>query len=84
MARSLAHITALVEAGKLKPLLNDHVIPKADIDTADALVESGAVGKVVSSLAVNISRGLYANERLYLVISPIPPGACVCEKEGPR
>jgi NADPH:quinone reductase len=43
----LAHITALVEAGKLKPLLNDHVIPMTDIATGHALVESGAVGKVV-------------------------------------
>jgi len=46
----LAHITALVEAGKLKPLLNDHIIAMADIDTAHALVESGAVGKVVVEL----------------------------------
>jgi len=46
----LAHITALVEAGKLKPLLNDHVIPIVDIDTAHALVEAGAVGKVVVEL----------------------------------
>ena len=43
----LAHVTALVEAGKLRPLLNDHVISMADIDTAHALVKSGAVGKVV-------------------------------------
>jgi NADPH:quinone reductase len=43
----LAHITALVEAEKLKPLLNDHIIWMADIDSAHALVESGAVGKVV-------------------------------------
>src|SRR5262249_32193923 len=28
----LAHIAALVEAGKLKPLLNDHIISMADID----------------------------------------------------
>jgi NADPH2:quinone reductase len=46
----LAHITALVEAGKLMPLLNDHVISVAEIDTAHALVESGAVGKVVVEL----------------------------------
>jgi len=46
----LAHITALVEAEKLKPLLNDHIISMADIDTAHALVESGAVGKVVVEL----------------------------------
>jgi NADPH:quinone reductase len=46
----LAHIAALVETGKLKPLLNDHVISVADIDTAHALVESGAVGKVVVAL----------------------------------
>jgi len=46
----LAHIATLVEAGKLKPLLNDHIISTADIDTAHALVESGAVGKVVVDL----------------------------------
>src|SRR5215467_13514676 len=46
----LARITALVEAGKLKPLLNDHVFSVTDIDRAHALVESGAVGKVVVDL----------------------------------
>jgi NADPH:quinone reductase-like Zn-dependent oxidoreductase len=46
----LAHITSLVEAGKLKPFLNDRVISISDIDTAHALVESGAVGKVVVEL----------------------------------
>jgi NADPH:quinone reductase len=46
----LSRITALVEAGKLKPFLNDHIIPIVDIDTAHALVESGAVGKVVVEL----------------------------------
>jgi len=46
----LAHTTALVEAEKLKPLLNDHIMAMADIDTAHALVESGAVGKVVVEL----------------------------------
>ena len=43
----LTHITALIEAGKLKPLLNDHGFSFADIDAAHALVESGSVGKVV-------------------------------------
>jgi NADPH2:quinone reductase len=46
----LAHITTLVEAGKLMPLLSEHVIPIADIDTAYALVEFGAVGKIVVEL----------------------------------
>jgi NADPH2:quinone reductase len=46
----LAHITTLVEAGKLKPHLNDHVISVAGIDSAYTLVESGAVGKVVVEL----------------------------------
>jgi len=46
----LAQIAALVEAGKLKPLLNDHVTSVADIDTAHVLVESGAIGKVVVEL----------------------------------
>jgi NADPH2:quinone reductase len=46
----LAHIAALVETGNLRPLLTDHVISVADIDSAHALVESGAVGKVVVEL----------------------------------
>jgi NADPH:quinone reductase-like Zn-dependent oxidoreductase len=46
----LAHITALVEAGKLEPLLNDQVFSIAEIDTAHALVEAGATGKVVVEL----------------------------------
>jgi len=46
----LNRITTLVEAGRLKPLLNNDVISIADIDTAHALVESGAVGKVVVEL----------------------------------
>ena len=43
----LAQITALVEVGKLKPLLNHQIISMADIETAHTLVESGAIGKVV-------------------------------------
>jgi len=46
----LACITALAEAGKLKPLLNDHAFSIEDIDTAHLLVESGALGKVVVEL----------------------------------
>jgi NADPH:quinone reductase len=46
----LAHIATLVEAGKLRPFLNDHLFSVADIDSAHALVESGAVGKVVVDL----------------------------------
>jgi NADPH2:quinone reductase len=43
----LAQIAALVETEKLKPLLDDHITSVADIDSAHALVESGAIGKVV-------------------------------------
>ena len=46
----LAHVTALVETGEIKPLLNDHIVSVTDIDTAHALVESGAIGKVVVEL----------------------------------
>jgi NADPH:quinone reductase-like Zn-dependent oxidoreductase len=46
----LAQITALVEAGKLNPFLNDQVFSMPEIDTAHALVESGATGKVVVEL----------------------------------
>jgi NADPH2:quinone reductase len=43
----LAQATALVESGKLKPLLNDQQFFLEDINAAHALVESGAMGKVV-------------------------------------
>jgi NADPH:quinone reductase-like Zn-dependent oxidoreductase len=46
----LTHIAALVEAEKLKPLLNNQIISVADIETAYELVESGAAGKVVVDL----------------------------------
>jgi NADPH2:quinone reductase len=46
----LAQIAALVETGKLKSLLNDHIISAADINSAHTLVESGAIGKVVVEL----------------------------------
>jgi len=46
----LAHIATVVEVGKLKPLLNDHIISVAEANTAHALVESGALGKVVVEL----------------------------------
>jgi NADPH2:quinone reductase len=46
----LAQITALVETGKLKPPLNDHLFSVADIDRTHARVESGSVGKVVVDL----------------------------------
>jgi NADPH:quinone reductase-like Zn-dependent oxidoreductase len=43
----LTHVAVLVEAGKLKPLLNDHPMSMAETEAAYALVESGALGKVV-------------------------------------
>jgi NADPH:quinone reductase len=43
----LREAAALADAGKLKPLLNDQRFSPADIAAAHALVESGAVGKVV-------------------------------------
>jgi NADPH2:quinone reductase len=43
----LREAAALTDAGKLKPLLNDQRFSPADIEAAHALVESGAVGKVV-------------------------------------
>jgi NADPH:quinone reductase-like Zn-dependent oxidoreductase len=36
-----------VDAGTLKPLVNDRRFPVAEIASAHALVESGAIGKVV-------------------------------------
>jgi NADPH:quinone reductase len=43
----LAHAAALAEAGKLRPLLSDRRFSFKDIAAAHALVESGALGKVV-------------------------------------
>jgi NADPH:quinone reductase len=46
----LAQATALAEAGKLRPLLNEQHFSIEDIGAAHALVESGALGKVVVEL----------------------------------
>jgi NADPH2:quinone reductase len=46
----LAHAATLAEAGKLKPLLNEQRFTTNDIAAAHALVESGALGKVVVDL----------------------------------
>ena len=46
----LRETAALVEGGKLRPLLNKLRFSSADIDAAHALVESGALGKVVVDL----------------------------------
>ena len=43
----LAQATALVQSGKLKPLLNEQHFSFKDIAAAHVLVESGALGKVV-------------------------------------
>ena len=45
--RILAQAAELVEAGKLRPLLNEQRFSTAEIASAYALVESSAVGKVV-------------------------------------
>jgi NADPH2:quinone reductase len=46
----LARAAELVEAGKLKPLLNEQRFSFKEIGAAHALVESGALGKVVVEL----------------------------------
>ncbi len=46
----LAQAASLAEAGKLKPLLNERCFSINETDAAHALVESGAVGKVVVEL----------------------------------
>jgi len=43
----LAEATALIEADKLRPLLNEQQFTTADLDAAYSLVGSGAFGKVV-------------------------------------
>jgi NADPH:quinone reductase len=46
----LAQAAELAEAGKLRPLLSEQRFSTAEIDAAHALVESGALGKVVVEL----------------------------------
>nr|WP_257031027.1 zinc-dependent alcohol dehydrogenase family protein [Edaphobacter lichenicola] len=46
----LREAAALVDSGKLRPLMNERRFSGADLDAAYALVESGAVGKVVVEL----------------------------------
>jgi NADPH:quinone reductase-like Zn-dependent oxidoreductase len=46
----LAQAAALAEAGKLRPLMNEQRFYMKDIGAAHALVESGALGKVVVEL----------------------------------
>jgi NADPH:quinone reductase len=46
----LRQAAALVEAGKLRPILNERHFSVADIAAAHALVESGSLGKVVVEL----------------------------------
>jgi NADPH:quinone reductase len=46
----LREAAALAEGGKLRPLLNKQRFSSAEIDAAHALVESGALGKVVVDL----------------------------------
>jgi NADPH:quinone reductase-like Zn-dependent oxidoreductase len=46
----LAQGATLAEAGKLRPLLNEQGFSIRDIGAAHALVESGALGKVVVEL----------------------------------
>jgi NADPH:quinone reductase len=43
----LSEVAALVDAGKLKPLVNNQHFSTADIAAAHGLVESGTLGKVV-------------------------------------
>ena len=43
----LASVTALAEAGKLKPLLNERRFSAGEADAAHALVEAGSLGRVV-------------------------------------
>jgi NADPH:quinone reductase len=43
----LAHATALVEAGKLKPILDNQRFTTRDIGAAHARLSSGGVGRVV-------------------------------------
>jgi NADPH:quinone reductase len=48
--RILAQTSALIEAGKLKPLLNERRFFVEDMDAAHALVEAGTLGKVIVEL----------------------------------
>jgi NADPH2:quinone reductase len=46
----LREAAMLVDGGKLRPLLNQRRFSSAEIDAAHALVQSGALGKVVVEL----------------------------------
>jgi len=46
----LREAAALADGGKLRPLVNQRHFTSTDIDAAHALVESGALGKVVVEL----------------------------------
>ncbi len=48
----LRETAKLVDAGKLMPLVNDQRFSASDLAVAYAMVETGAVGKVVAELAV--------------------------------
>ena len=48
----LRYAAELVDAGKLMPLLNEERFAASDIAAAFAMVESGAVGKVVVDIAI--------------------------------
>jgi NADPH:quinone reductase len=49
----LREAAALADGGKLRPLLNKQRFSSTDIDAAHALVESGALGKVVVDLGAS-------------------------------
>jgi NADPH:quinone reductase len=52
----LAQAAVLAEAGKLQPLLNQQRFSFRDVAAAHALVESGALGKVVIELSAGLER----------------------------
>lgn len=49
----LREAAALVDTGKLKPLLSEQRFPFTEVDAAHALVESGSLGKVVVEVREN-------------------------------
>jgi NADPH2:quinone reductase len=50
LPKILAQAAALAEAGRLRPLLNERRFSMKDVSAAHALVETGALGKVVVEL----------------------------------
>jgi hypothetical protein len=75
----LAEIGALVERGKLKPLLNERAFSSQEIAAAHSLVESGALGKVVVDIwprFLLIRQEVQCKNKIYAARAPFADKMC--------